>query len=153
MRRNGGGLMNMELNCDTGYVFLVEEGAALFDRKEYASALSRFWQAFRVRPSAPVVLFNIARAMEELEDARAEDFYAAAATHGNTDALYQLATLYLCQGCTEEAIAQLRAFLMHSKGEDEYTRWARSALQRLSPGPVLVCGEVKVSPADHSLHR
>jgi len=32
--------------------------------------------------------------MEELKDPNALDFYEAAATQGNTDASYQLATLY-----------------------------------------------------------
>ena len=69
--------MNAELRGETAYISLVEEGAAYFQKKEYALALSRFWQAFRLRPGAPVVLFNIARTMEELNDRNAEDFYSS----------------------------------------------------------------------------
>ena len=53
--------MNVGLRGETMYFSLVEEGAALFEKKEYALAATRFWKAFRLRPSAPVVLFNIAK--------------------------------------------------------------------------------------------
>lgn len=124
---------------DAMYFSLVEEGAALFEEKEYTPALNRFWRAFRLRPSAPVVLFDIGRTMELLEDPRAEDFYAAAATQGNIDALYQLATFYLRHGRTDEGIEHLSAFLKGSKGaDDKFTEWARSVIQQLRPRPVLV---------------
>ena len=93
--------MKVQLRGEAKYLSLVEEGAALFAKKEYALAATRFWKAFQLRPSAPVVLFNIGRTMDELNDPRAEDFYAAAATQGNIDALYQLATFCLRHGRLE----------------------------------------------------
>ena len=121
------------------YFSFVEEGAALFEEKEYAPALNCFWKAFRLRPSAPVVLFDIGRTMEMLEDPRAEHFYAAAATQGNIDALYQLATFCLHHGRSDEGIEHLKAFLKGSKGaKDKFTEWAQNMLQQLRPRPVLV---------------
>jgi tetratricopeptide (TPR) repeat protein len=111
---------------------LVNEGADHFGEGKYEAALVCFWQAFRRRPSAPVVLFNIARAMEELKDPRCEDFYAAAATQGNVDALYQLAALCVSSNRTEEAVEYLRAYLKGNPQEDKCTQWARQALHRLN---------------------
>jgi tetratricopeptide (TPR) repeat protein len=139
LQRKGEGLMKVQLNGETMYLSLIEEGAALFQSKEYALAVTRFWKAFQLRPSAPVVLFNIARTMEELNDARCEDFYAAAATQGNVDALYQLATFCLRHGRACEAIDHMKAFLRLHKGKEDYfTEWARNELHRLCPAPMLV---------------
>ncbi|HWA95086.1 MAG TPA: hypothetical protein VG844_10845 [Terracidiphilus sp.] len=131
--------MDAELNRETQYLALVEEGAALFEDKQYDLALTRFWKAFQLRPAAPVVLFNIARTMEELNDPKCEDFYAAAATQGNADALYQLATFCLRYRRNEEAVGHLKAFLKQHRGsEDEFTDWAREAIHKLCPSPMLV---------------
>lgn len=141
--------MKAELHRGRTYDSLVEEGAALFAKGEHVPALIRFWKAFELRPSAPVVLFNIARTMEELKDLRAEHFYAAAATQGNVDAFYQLGTLCLGHGRTEEAADHLSAFLRQYKGaEDQYTLWARNTIQKLCPRPVLVWSEGKRLYAD-----
>src|ERR1035437_10313675 len=94
---------------DAAYYALVNEGANLFGEGDTEAALRVFWKAFRRRPSAPVVLFNIARAMEELNDPRMEDFYAAAASQGNVDALYQLAMLCFASERRDEAVEHLRA--------------------------------------------
>jgi tetratricopeptide (TPR) repeat protein len=139
MTQRGGRVTNAEHHRDKEYISLVDEGAALFGNKQYALALTRFWKAFRLRPSSPVVLFNIARTMEELNDPKCEDFYAAAASQGNADALYQLAAFCLGHGRTEEAVEHLSAFLKQHKGKDDkYTEWARDAIHRLYPGPLLV---------------
>ena len=124
------------IDLNATYIALVNEGANLFGEGATEAALGVFWKAFRLRPSAPVVLFNIARAMEELKDPRMEDFYAAAASQGNVDALYQLATLCVSSGRTEkrteEAVGHLRAYLKGSPNEDECTQWARQTLHRLN---------------------
>lgn len=136
--------MNAQIHRDQEYLALVEEGASFFESKEYALALTHFWKAFRLRPSAPVVLFNLGRTLEELNDPRAEDFYAAAATQGDTDASYQLATLCLRNGRTDDAVLHIEAFLKLFKGnEDEYTAWARNTLQQLCPSPTLVWSKGK----------
>lgn len=136
--------MNTESHHYAKYLSLVEEGASLFESKEYALALAHFWKAFRLRPSAPVVLFNLGRTLEELNDPRAEDFYAAAVTQGDTDASYQLATLCLRNRRTDDAVLHIKAFLKLFKGnEDEYTVWARNALQQLCPSPTLVWSKGK----------
>ena len=127
--------MDVKLRDETMYLPLVEEGAALFEKKEYALAVTRFWKAFQLRPSAPVVLFNIARAMEELKDPRCEDFYAAAASQGNVDALYQLATLCVTSGRNEEAVGYLRAYLKRNPANDSCTEWARNTIRQLCPKP------------------
>lgn len=124
------------IDLNATYIALVNEGANLFGEGATEAALAVFWKAFRLRPSAPVVLFNIARAMEELKDPRMEDFYAAAASQGNVDALYQLATLCVSSGRTEkrteEAVEYLRGYLKGSPNEDECTQWARQTLHRLN---------------------
>jgi TPR repeat protein len=77
--------------------------------------------------------------MEELNDPKAEDFYAAAATQGNVDAFYQLATFCLRRGRTCEAIDHMKVFLRLHKGkEDHFTEWARNEIHRLCPAPMLV---------------
>jgi thioredoxin-like negative regulator of GroEL len=130
--------MDMKLRDETLYFSLVEEGATLFSEGEYEAALSVFWKAFRLRPSAPVVLFNIARAMEELNDPRCEDFYAAAASQGNVDAHYQLATLCLSSHRASEAVEHLKAYLKGNLANDSCTEWARDAIRQLCPSPLLV---------------
>lgn len=131
--------MNAGLQRDTDYLSLIEEGVSRFGDKEYVLALTCFWQAFRLRPAAPVVLYNIARTMEELTDTRCEDFYVAAATQGNADALYQLALFCLRSGRTDEAVGHIKGFLKQHRGcEDEYTEWARGMIHKLCPSPVLV---------------
>jgi tetratricopeptide (TPR) repeat protein len=130
--------MNLEPCGETTYLSLVEEGAALFGNKEYALALTCLWKAFRLRPAAPIVLFNIARTMEELNDPKAEVFYAAAASQGNVDAFYQLATFCLRQGRRDEAVEHLRAYLKGNPANDTCTTWARNTILQLCPAPVLV---------------
>jgi tetratricopeptide (TPR) repeat protein len=130
--------MNVELQGETKYLSLVEEGAALFEKKEYALAAACFWRAFRLRPGAPVVLFNIGRTMEELNDLRCEDFYAAAASQGNVDALYELARLCGASGRHDEAVEHLRAYLKGNPANDSCTQWARHKIQQLCPSPLLV---------------
>jgi len=130
--------MNVVLGGETKYFSLVAEGATLFDKKEYALAANRFWKAFRLRPGAPIVLFNIARTMEELKDPRAEDFYVAAGAQGNVDAFYQLATYCLRHGRTGEALEHLRAYLKGNPANDSCTIWARNMIHRLCPAPMLV---------------
>jgi len=130
--------MDVKLCDETTYVSLVNEGATLFSEGEYEAALGVFWKAFRLRPSAPVVLFNIARAMQELKDPRCEDFYAAAALQGNVDASYQLATLCLASNRTSEAVERLRAYLKGNPANDSCTEWARNTIRQLCPSPLLV---------------
>jgi tetratricopeptide (TPR) repeat protein len=129
--------MNVRLRGETKYLSLVEEGAALFGNKEYALALTCLWKAFRLRPAAPIVLFNIARTMEELNDPKAEDSYAAAASQGNVDAFYQLATFCLRHGRKGEAVEHLKAF-KSNPANDTCTIWARDTLHQLCPAPELV---------------
>jgi tetratricopeptide (TPR) repeat protein len=102
--------MNVNLRDETMYRSLVDEGADCF------------WKAFRLRPGAPVVLFNIGRAMEELHDPRCEDFYAATASQGNIDALYELARLCGASGRRDEAVEHLQAYLKGNPKENESTR-------------------------------
>lgn len=130
--------MDVQFRDETMYLSLVNEGATLFSEGEYEVALGVFWKAFRLRPSAPVVLFNIARAMQELKDPRCEDFYAAAATQGNVDAHYQLATLYIFTGRNEEAVESLSAYLKCNPANDSCTEWARNTIRQLCPSPLLV---------------
>jgi tetratricopeptide (TPR) repeat protein len=130
--------MNVKLRGETMYLFLVEEGAALFEKKEYALAAARFWKAFRLRPSAPVVLFNIGRTMAELNDTRCEDFYAAAASQGNVDAYYELARLCSASGRRDEAVEHLKAYLKGNPANDSCTQWARKTIRQLCPSPLLV---------------
>ena len=138
-----------EFNRDAEYFSLIGQGVCLFGNKEYALALTEFWKAFRLRPAAPVALYNLARTMEELNDPRAEDFYAAAATQGNADALYQLALFCLRCGRTDEAISHVKGFLKQHRGcEDEYTEWARGVIHKLCPSPVLVWRDGKRLYAD-----
>jgi tetratricopeptide (TPR) repeat protein len=120
-------------DLEAAYVNLISEGAILFGERNHEAALAVFWKAFRLRPSAPVVLFNIGRTMEELKDPRAEDFYAAAATQGNVDASYQLATLCVSSGRNEEAVEHLRAYLEGTPVNDSCTQWARRTLHRIQP--------------------
>jgi len=133
--------MNVERRDETMYLSLVEKGAALFEAKEYALAAACFWKAFRIRPGSPVVLFNIGRTMEELHDPRCEDFYAAAASQGNVDALYQLARLCGASGRRDEAMEHLRAYLKGNPANDSCTKWARSTIRQLCPTPLLVWSE------------
>jgi len=130
--------MNAGLRGETMYFSLVEEGVTLFENREYAPAAACFWKAFRIRPSAPVVLFNIGRTMEALNDTNCEDFYAAAASQGNVDAFYQLAVLCFASGRRDEAVEHLKAYLKSNPAEDECTRWARNTIQQLYPSPLLV---------------
>ena len=136
-----GELMNVKRRGETEYLSLVNEGAALFEKREYALAAARFWKAFQLRPSAPIVLFNIGRTMEELNDPRAEDFYAAAATQGNVDAYYQLGMLCFASGLRDEAVEHLRAYLKGNPANDSCTKWARSTIRQLCPTPLLVWSE------------
>jgi tetratricopeptide (TPR) repeat protein len=131
-------LMDVKLRDETRYLPLVEEGADLFGAGEYEAALDVFWKAFRLRPGAPVVLFNIGRTMEELNDPRCEDFYAAAGAQGNVDAFYQLATLCIPSDRTEEAVEHLRAYLKGNPANDSCTKWARNTIRQLCPSPLLV---------------
>ena len=94
---------------------------------------TRFWKAFRLRPGAPIVLFNIARTMEELHDPRTEDFYAAAATQVNIDASYQLAMLCSAAGRIGEAVEHLKAYFKGNPPNDSCTKWARNANRQLCP--------------------
>jgi tetratricopeptide (TPR) repeat protein len=119
---------------DAAYVSLVNEGANLFEAGEHKAALVVYWKAFRLNPGSPVLLFNLARTMSVLSDPRAEDFYAAAASQGHNDAFYQLATLCVSSGRSEEAVRYLRVYLKGNPAEDDCTQWARQMLQRLSPG-------------------
>src|ERR1700739_895204 len=130
--------MNVVLGGETKYFSLVAEGGTLFDKKEYALSANRFWKAFRLRPGAPIVLFNIARTMEELKDPRAEDFYVAAGAQGHVDAFYQLRTYCLRHGRTGEALEHLRAYLKGNPANDSCTIWARNMIHRLCPAPMLV---------------
>ena len=130
--------MAVELGDEAMYSSLMADGAALFQEKEYALAATRFWKAFQLRPSAPVVLFNIARTMEELHDLHSEDFYAAAASQGSVDAHYQLAALCVTSTRNEEAVGHLNAYLNSNPVEDECTRWARNTIRQLCPSPLLV---------------
>lgn len=120
------------IDLNAAYTSFVNEGATLFAQGKYKAALDCFWKAFRFRPGAPVVLFNLARAMDELKDPRAEDFYIAAAGQGNADSLYQLATIYMASGRTEAAVEPLRVYLK-SKPEGGRTQWARMTLHTLCP--------------------
>jgi tetratricopeptide (TPR) repeat protein len=133
--------MNVSLRGETMYCSLVDEGAALFENEEYVLAAACFWKAFRLRPSAPVVLFNIGRTMEELNDPRCEDFYAAAATQGNVDAIYELARLCGASGRRDETVEHLRAYLKGNPANDSCTQWARRKIQQLCPSPLLVWSE------------
>jgi tetratricopeptide (TPR) repeat protein len=130
--------MNVNLRGETMYGSLVDEGAAQFEKKAYALAAACFWKAFRLRPGAPVVLFNIARTLEELDDPRSEDFYAAAGAQGSVDAHYQLARLCGASGRFNEAVEHLRAYLKGNPKEDACTQWARNAIRHLCPSPRLV---------------
>jgi tetratricopeptide (TPR) repeat protein len=127
-----------QLRSETMYLSLIEEGAALFENKEYALAATRFWKAFQLRPSSPILLFNIARTMEELNDLRCEDFYAAAASQGYVDAFYQLAAFCLRHGRRDEAVEHLRAYLKGNPANDNCTEWARNTIRQLHPSPLLV---------------
>jgi thioredoxin-like negative regulator of GroEL len=87
--------------------------------------------------------------MEELNDPRCEDFYAAAASQGNDDALYQLALFCFQNGRNEEAVVHIKAFLKQHRGsEDEYVAWARKTIQQLCPSPVLAWSKGKRVYAD-----
>ena len=141
-------LINTQCHRDTQYFSLVEDGVALFDNEQYDLALASFWKAFRIRPFAPVVLVNIAKTMEQLNDANCENFYAAAATQGNVDAHYQLAVLYIANGRTEAAVASLRAYLNGNPANDSCTEWARNTIQKLCPSPVLAWSKGKRVYAD-----
>ena len=130
--------MSREVRSEMMYRSLVEEGAALFEKREYALAITRFWGAFRIRPAAPIVLFNIGRTMAELNDPRCEDFYAAAASQGNMDAYYELARLCSASGRRDEAVEHLSAYLKGNPANDSCTEWARNAIQQLCPRPLLL---------------
>jgi tetratricopeptide (TPR) repeat protein len=130
--------MNVERCSETKYLSLVEEGASLFQNKEYVLAATCFWKAFRLRPAAPIVLFNIGRTMVELNDPKAEDFYAAAGAQGNVDAHYQLAMLCSASGRRDEAVEHLKAYLKGNPANDSCTVWARNTIRELCPSPLLV---------------
>jgi tetratricopeptide (TPR) repeat protein len=124
------------VSCEEIYVSLIDEGATLFAQGEYFASQRKFWQAFRLRPSAPIVLFNLGRTMEELKDPNAIDFYEAAAMQGNVDASYQLATLYSrnVDVNKDAAIHHLKLYLAKNKGAtDECAKWARQTLNQLEP--------------------
>jgi|SRR5665213_3306291 len=131
------------IDLNATYLALVNEGADLFSEGDTEAALGVFWKAFRLRPAAPVVLFNIGRAMEELKDPETEDFYAAAASQGNVDALYQLAVLCGTSGRNEEAVGYLKAYLKRNPPEDKCTQWARNTIRQLCPSPLLVWSKGK----------
>jgi thioredoxin-like negative regulator of GroEL len=76
--------------------------------------------------------------MEELNDPRSEDFYAAAASQGNVDAHYQLAAFYIRHERRDEAVEHLRAYLKGNPANDSCTEWARNTIQQLCPSPRLV---------------
>jgi thioredoxin-like negative regulator of GroEL len=76
--------------------------------------------------------------MQELHAPHTEDFYAAAATQGNVDALYQLAMLCVTSERNEEAVGYLKAYLKSNPVEDECTQWARNTIRQLCPSPLLV---------------
>ena len=124
--------------CEETYVQLIDEGVNLFAQGEYFAAQVKFWQAFRIRPSSPIVLYNLGRTMEELRDPNAINFYEAAALQGNVDASYQLATLYVLDvnsdANKEAAIRHLKFYLKNSKvDDDDYTKWAKQTLNQLDP--------------------
>ena len=118
------------------YLSLIEEGVDLFAQSEYSAAQKKFFQAFHLRPYSPVVLFNLGRTMEELKDPHALDFYEAAATQGNPDASYQLATLYAhnLNANRDAVIHHLKLYLQKAKDkDDECTKWVNNKLKQLEP--------------------
>jgi tetratricopeptide (TPR) repeat protein len=123
------------------YVSLIAEGVDLFGQGHYTEAQKVFWQAFHLRPYAPIVLFNLGRTMEELKnEATAIHFYEAAASQGNVDSSYQLATLYARESNKSGAVRHLKLYLKSTADsvDDECTRWARQTLNQLEPPkPVL----------------
>jgi tetratricopeptide (TPR) repeat protein len=121
------------IDLNAAYTAFANEGATLFAQGKHMAAFTCFWKAFRIRPGAPVNLFNLGRTMEQLKDPRAEDFYIAAAGQGNADALYQLATIYMASGRTEAAVEPLRVYLKSKPEEGGRTQWARKTLHTLYP--------------------
>lgn len=76
--------------------------------------------------------------MEELNDPRCEDFYAAAASQGNVDAYYELARLCSASARRDEAVEHLRAYLKSNPANDGCTKWAQNMIRQLRPSPLLV---------------
>jgi tetratricopeptide (TPR) repeat protein len=124
--------MNPRIEID--YNDIVEEGNRYFQRGDYACAMTFFLDAFRICPESPVVLFNVGRAMEELGDMKAEDFYLAAINKGSTDAQYQLGVYYASIGRKEDAVDTLKGFLRAGLPPDEWSKHARVVLKRLGAG-------------------
>lgn len=117
---------------------LLEEGVAFFIKEDFAASAQYFWKAFRLLPSDSMVIFNLGRVMDELNDVTtAEHFYAAAVVQGSVDASYELGLICQGSGRKEEAIRHFKTYLKATKVEDEYAKWAREALEQLSPAPKL----------------
>jgi tetratricopeptide (TPR) repeat protein len=105
-------------------------GLKYFSEEEYELALRYFLDAFRLQPDSYEALYNVGRALDELHNHMAEDFYAAAAEQGSVDALYQLGVLYDTQGRGREAVDVLTAFLKAYQHEDIFTKDAKSMLDK-----------------------
>jgi tetratricopeptide (TPR) repeat protein len=117
----------------------IGQGCDLFHYKDYRAALRCFWNAFRLQPANPVVLYNIARTIDEIDEPltmgvpMAEDFYVAAANLGNVDAYYQLGILCRHRGRLAESTDYFKAFLKLSATggiEDEFTLKAKELVEK-----------------------
>jgi tetratricopeptide (TPR) repeat protein len=116
----------MQLEFDN----LNRVGLKYFTKGEYKLSLRYFLDAFRLMPYAEAVLYNVARAMDEMGNPMAEDFYVAAVGQGSVDAMYQLGVFYDILGRGEEAVEPLRAFLKAYQGHDSFTEDANSRLDK-----------------------
>ncbi len=126
--------MIFNVDSSDSYSLLVEEGKKLFSKGLYSRALPLFMKAFRVRPDSSIVLFNIGRTMEELDDPMAEDFYIAAIGRKSVDALYQIGVFYASGGRNNEAITAFKEFLRLNKPDDEWSKYAKDELAKLGSG-------------------
>ncbi len=124
----------MNSRPEIDYADIVEEGRRYFGRGDYACALTFFLDAFRICPESPVVLYNVGRAMEELADLKAEDFYHAAINKGSQDAHYQLGVYYASIGRKQDAVDTLKTFLRVNQPPDKWSAYARSVLKDLGAG-------------------
>ena len=55
------------IDLNAAYTAFANEGATLFAQGKHMAAFTCFWKAFRIRPGAPVNLFNLGRTMEQLK--------------------------------------------------------------------------------------